>query len=130
MEKTIVKLVTDFNNKSVGDIFMEAHYIRPDGADREYEQYKSDEQHRIDGINEFVLDHELESMTICYSLIINETQKDQKEYYSISMIFQFKEKHIEDKFGSFIEILTNDEQWNDTSIAGVEKSIIFYCESY
>ncbi|HLD98132.1 MAG TPA: hypothetical protein VI815_02315 [Candidatus Nanoarchaeia archaeon] len=136
-QDVIAKVYVNADGVDLGTTFIKAHYTNPDfGIRPEWEEYKDGEQRRIDAIN--AISKHIGSMVILFTWV------ELHGAYSISATFHFKEafvshgllikeEYAEDQkiWDAFIKALLNDEQWNDVfAEAGVDRTILFYCESY
>jgi hypothetical protein len=102
--------------------FIKSFYFRPDGLDREWEQYKLDEQSRLDEFKKVLSKEQLMLSSI---LIVYHDSME------ISAIIEFEEGHLQDSTRKELTgILVNDEQYNDVMIVGVDVERFVFGESY
>jgi hypothetical protein len=102
--------------------FIKSFYFRPDGFDREWEQYKLDEQSRLDEFKKVLSKEQLMLSSI---LIVYHDSME------ISAIIEFEEGHLQDSTRKELTgILVNDEQYNDVMIVGVDVERFVFGESY
>ena len=117
--------ITITSNREAMEHFIKAHYLRPDGVDRDLDEYYALEVENHQEIFTLVPEGSIIKMTLIYSL-----------HFELSMVIELDPAKLPGTFSEqydLIEAFSGElvkEQGNTLADAGVNSRIILYHESY